>query len=87
MTTISDIKNFVASEASIPEAHLSPGVDLFHIFRIDGDDCDELLTAFSRRFNVDMSGYLWYFHHAEEASMNPGGLVFRPPNARVARIP
>jgi hypothetical protein len=60
--------------------------DLFEKLKLGGDDCDEFLEAFSQKFNVDMSDFLWYFHHEEEAS-NLGATFFKPPNQRVVRIP
>jgi hypothetical protein len=51
-----------------------------------GDDMVALLAAYSARFGVDLSGYLWYFHKGEEG-FNIGGLFFPPPNARVQEIP
>ncbi len=87
MPDLSDIVLFVAAETGISADRLNPTADIFGPSGISGDDCDELLVAFSAKYSVDMSGYLWYFHHAEEASLNLGGLLFRPPNARVAHIP
>ena len=52
-----------------------------------GDDFHELIEEYSKRFNVDMSTYLGYFHTREEGSESIGGLFFAPPNNRVKRIP
>jgi len=60
--------------------------DIFDLIGIHGDDAFELMEAYRTRFGVDMSNYLWYFHHGEEGS-NLGALFFAPPNARVTRIP
>lgn len=59
--------------------------DVFGELGIEGDDAFEFIEAFADRFSVDMSGYLWYFHHAEEG-MNTGSLFFRSPDQRVERI-
>jgi hypothetical protein len=53
---------------------------------VAGDDMDELLTAYSKRFGVDLSNYISYFHTGEEG-WNIGGLFFPPPNKRVTEIP
>ena len=34
-----------------------------------------------------MSGYLWYFHAAEEIGFGIGAIFFDPPNYRVKRMP
>ncbi len=60
--------------------------DLFDGLGIDGDDAFEFMEAFSKSFSVDLTGYRWYFHHAEEG-WNYGGLIFAPPNRRVKAIP
>ncbi len=60
--------------------------DLFHKFGIDGDDASEFMEAFAARFGVDMTGFLWYFHHGEEV-WSPLSFVFKPPYMRVKTIP
>lgn len=47
-------------------------VDLFDGLGVVGDDCFEFITAFAKRFDVDMAGYLWYFHHGEEGPIGAG---------------
>lgn len=59
--------------------------DVFGQLGIEGDDAFEFIEAFANRFSVDMSGYRWYFHHAEEG-MNTGSLFFRSPDQWVERI-
>lgn len=59
--------------------------DVFGQLGIEGDDAFEFIEAFANHFSVDMSGYCWYFHHAEEG-MNIGSLFFRSPDQRVERI-
>lgn len=51
-----------------------------------GDDFHELMDAYSKRFDVEMSDYRWYFHTQEEG-FNIGSMVFTPPNEWVERIP
>jgi hypothetical protein len=81
----SDLTAFIADHSG--EKILPPsGADLLETLGIDGDDAFELMDDFGRRFEVDMSKYLWYFHHGEEG-VNIGGIVFRPPYRRVSRIP
>jgi hypothetical protein len=61
--------------------------DIFEHLRISGDDVSEFLERFAARFDIDMRGYLWYFHQDEEFSLNFGALIFKPPSERVERIP
>ena len=62
--------------------------DIVKDLRCYGDDFNELMKAYSAKFNVDMSQYLWYFHTEEEGAGNGlGGFFFKPPNERVTRIP
>jgi len=56
-------------------------------WKLYGDDIDELLEDFVTRFDVDMSGYLWYFHTGEEGGPSLGSLLFKPPHQRVEEIP
>lgn len=87
MQELADITAFVADETGLDRSWLTPERDIFGRGGISGDDCDELLRSLSERYQIDMSKHLWYFHHAEEASFNLGGLFFKPPNARVTHIP
>ena len=54
---------------------------------VTGDELSDLLEAYSKRFSVDMIGYLWYFHKGDEGWPGPGALFFKPPNRRVPHIP
>ena len=51
-----------------------------------GDDLDEFLAEYAKRFSVDMTNYLWYFHNREEG-WNLGAAFVIPPNERVHHIP
>ena len=62
-------------------------IDLFREARIDGDDAIEFMCEYSKKFNVNMDDYLWYFHHGEEGLMSLGAIFFAPPNYRVNKIP
>lgn len=86
MYSLENIADFVASETGVNRAKIVPQSRLVEDLGIEGDDFFELEQTFSKRFNVDMSGYLWYFHHDEEG-MNLGALLFLPPSRRVGRIP
>ncbi len=85
MYHIEDILNFLDEEAAC--SNPQPASDLVHDLGIWGDDFHGTISAFAERFSVDMSNYLWYFHTFEEGFNFPGGLVCKPPNDRVKRIP
>ncbi len=44
------------------------------------------MENYQKKFDVDMSEYLWYFH-TEEEGQNFGAIFFKPPYMRVGRIP
>lgn len=85
MALVDQIQAFVGEQAGyrqpLPEeASLQEDVGLY------ADDLHEFMDEFAKRFHVDMSSYLWYFHTGEEG-LNPGALFFAPPQARVPEIP
>jgi hypothetical protein len=82
-TAVADfLKEFWATNAP-----LSDDADIFDSLGIDGDDAFEFIERFVSKFRIDATNYRWYFHHGEEASLNIGGLFFKPPYRRVAYIP
>lgn len=85
MYSIDEIIEFVKlrSGAKI----LTPSTDIFEDCGIVGDDFHELMQAYMKFYQVDMSKYLWYFHSNDEGLTNFGGIFFKPPYARVKRIP
>ena len=60
-TTEEEIIEFLKEETF--EDEITPETDVFNDCGVSGDDCDELLNAYQKKYNVDMSEYLWYFHH------------------------
>src|SRR5262249_53473401 len=82
--TFDEVAAFVPEETG--QQHICPSSELGKHIRIWGDDYWELINAYSKKFNVDVSGFLWYFHSVEEGH-NIGGLFFRPPNRYVTQIP
>lgn len=50
-----------------------------------GDDFSELMEEYSKKFNVDMSNYLWYFHHYEEGMST--SFFYKSPAKAVTQIP
>jgi len=85
MIEIDEIINFLRT-ATCTDKEILPETTLHNDFGVCGDDMWELLEEYSQKFNVDLSGFLWYFHSAEEG-VNFGGLFFKPPDERVPHIP
>lgn len=82
--TEENIISFVKDETIDEDIQLD--TDIFKELACTGDDFHELMGKYSKKFKVDMSAYLWYFHCNEEGQ-NTGGLFFKPPYKRVQRIP
>ena len=82
---ISDINNFLTKELRTNRFGLE--TDINRELGVSGDDFDELIEAFSERFNVELDKYLWYFHTEEEGVSISGSLFYRTPDQRVTRIP
>lgn len=88
MYSIDNIISFIREETATHDEIINTETDIFNDLGVAGDDCSELIEAYSKKFTVDLSNYLWYFHHEEEGSWNSiGGIFFKPPNLRVKRIP
>ncbi len=85
MTTTDDIIKFLKDLSGVDK--VEPNADIGYDLGMQGDDFDEMIEKYSSKYSVDMTNYLWYFHHAEEGSSSIGGLFFDPPNKQVKRIP
>jgi len=86
MIKIEDIYDLIEKEQGIHKSDIKPNSDLCEDLGIDGDDFFDFEVLFSKKFSVDMTGYLWYFHHGEEG-MNIGSLFAQAPYQRVQHIP
>ncbi len=85
MATFAEVAEFVQKQTG----HTRPVTDetsLQSDIGVCGDDMWEFVDEYGKRFEVDVSSFLWYFHSCEEG-WNIGGLFFPPPNARVHEIP
>lgn len=65
---------------------ITPDTDIFQDIDLIGDDFHEMIEKFAKKYSVDMTNYLWYFH-ADEEGNSIGGHFFKPPYAYVNRIP
>lgn len=85
MVSINEITNFLEDYTGVHD--IKSDIDLNKEAGIYGDDWHEMIENYSKEFNVNVDGYLWYFHTREEGSNSIGGAFFRPPYERVKRIP
>ena len=86
MITIEEIVDFTKKE--LKEKDIFPDTDIFSL-GIYGDDMDEFLGSYHKKYNVNFDNYLWYFHNEEEINNNfsIGKIFFKPPYDSVERIP
>jgi hypothetical protein len=83
---IAEILHFVAKEAGTKIEKVHSNTDISNELGIVGDDYHELIEAFSNKYHVNMEEYLWYFH-SEDEGVNIWSFIFKPPWAKVKRIP
>lgn len=81
-----EITALIADKVGVKPESLQPDADIEKDLGCTGDDFFELMESYSKRFSVDMSDFLWYFHTSEEGN-NLGASFFRSPDQRVRRIP
>lgn len=84
--TFQDIKSFLEEKVGCDKDEIIETCDIVKDLGCYGDDFDELISEYSKKFHVDISSYLWYFHTSEEGN-SFGGIFFKAPNERVKRIP
>lgn len=85
MVELPEIIEFIKCQTGCDK--VSEDSDITVDLGVDGDDFDDLVGSFAKKFNVNVSSCLWYFHCAEEGSWNSiGGAFFRSPDKRVKHI-
>lgn len=86
MTELAEIITFLEEQTGL--VVISENCDIRIDLGVDGDDFFDLVTEFSKRYNVDISSCLWYFHWSEEGSWNSiGSWISKSPDKRVTYIP
>ena len=86
--SLDDINTLILEKTGCSIDELTPDVDIERDLGCTGDDFDELMVQYAKKFNVDMSSYKWYFHAAEEGASNTiGSMFFKTPVERVNHIP
>lgn len=86
MVTLNEITALIKDKTGVDEDEVQEQTDILTDLGVVGDDFHELIDEYARKYQVDMTVYLWYFH-ADEEGQNIGGIFFRPPYERVQRIP
>ncbi|GAA4327315.1 DUF1493 family protein [Flaviaesturariibacter amylovorans] len=81
---LDEVLAFVRMQTKRPDAGADS--DLFADLHCTGKSFNKLVEAFGREFNVDVTGYKWYFH-TDEDDHSIGTMLFKPPNERVQRMP
>lgn len=81
------IIRLITHQIGVREAEVLDDADINRDLGCSGDDFSELMEAFAKEFQVDITGYSWYFHTEEEGGNWIGGSFFAPPNERVQHIP
>jgi len=84
MVELAEIVTFIKDQTGCEEVFENS--DVTEDLGVDGDDFDDLIADFSKKFNVDISSCLWYFHCGEEGN-SIGGAFFKSPDRRVNHIP
>ena len=86
MITIEEIVDF--TKDCLKEDNIFPDTDIFSL-GIYGDDMDEFLGIYHKKYGVNFDNFLWYFHNEEEIGSNfsIGKIFFKPPYDSVERIP
>ncbi len=54
---LEEIKSIIHDQIGNSRSEINRSTRIFEDLRIDGDDAFELLDAFRKKFNVDMSGF------------------------------
>jgi hypothetical protein len=86
MVQVSEIFDFIENKTGVDK--VSENIDITNELGVYGDDFFELIEEFSKKFNVDISSCLWYFHTREEGSIHSiGAAFFKSPNETVTHIP
>ncbi len=74
MVTAEELISFVKDFTAVDKVQSE--TDIFSDLRCTGDDFHELIEKYAKKYPVDMSSYLWYFH-ADEEGQNFGGVFFQ----------
>lgn len=68
---IEKIKAFVAENLVVKKEKLTAGTRLLEDIGIDGDDAAEFIEVFSKKFDIDMTDFVFSEYFGPEAAFNP----------------
>jgi acyl carrier protein len=68
-----EVIEFIAKELGISKMKLKMESRMFHDLGVDGDDAGEFIVAFSKRFDVDISDFIFNDYFGNEGC-NPFAL-------------
>ena len=69
-----DLVDLLSQLSGLPPEKIRPESRIYHDLGINGDDADELLRAFAREFNVDLTEFPFDKFFSDEASVSLGPL-------------
>ena len=69
MDITTDILALVADAAAVRASAISPSTEIWNDLRIGGDDLDELLLAFQKKFGVNLDGVDIRIYAPDEAGV------------------
>ena len=81
------VKALIVDKVGVREKEIISDADIEEHLGCTGDDFDELMEAYAKQFNVDMTGYQWYFHMHDESMATINPMPGNPPSQQVKRIP
>ncbi len=85
--SLPDIIRFLADKIGCTENEIKENSDLLNDLGCCGDDYDELMDEFGKKFNVQMDSHLWYFHNEDEGSVHSwDSMLFKAPYEMVDHI-
>jgi hypothetical protein len=84
--SLEGMRAWVAGRISRDQSEVREDSDLDRDLGIYGDGHGALMETFAKEFQVDLSGYRWYFHTREQRH-SFGSAFFEPPDEQVSHIP
>lgn len=66
-----EVKFFISTHLSVPLKKIKDNASLFHDLGVDGDDAQEFMVEYSRKFDVDIDGINFEQYFGDESSGNP----------------
>ena len=64
--TFEQVRDFLCEQCRVSQQQIEPSTRLLHDLGVDGDDADEVLAGFGKRFSVDFSALAFQRHFGSE---------------------